>query len=118
MIGVAQEIQRNRGSIARTLRETFGTGLSDLGGALGWGEAKLLLEQAATDPSTWYGAELAGWAYPASMLELIGVVGQHGKGALEARLMPWQMGEDASKVATPDEVAEASAEYDTEIVFT
>ncbi|MGN7861453.1 hypothetical protein ACTJI8_12805 [Microbacterium sp. 22303] len=117
MIGVAREIREHRGTIARTLRETFGVGLSDLGGALSWGEARLLLEQAATDTSTCYGAELAGWAYPASMLDLIGIVGQHGKGALDARLMPWQMAEDAKQKPTVDEVAVASAEFEDEILF-
>lgn len=117
MIGVAQQIREHRGTIARTLRESFGVGLSDLGGALSWGEMKLLLEQAAGDVSTWYGAVLAGWAYPASMVDLLGIVGQHGKKAFEVRLMPWQIAEDSDKVATPDEVQVASAEFDAEIIF-
>lgn len=101
----------------RTLRQVCGVGLSDLGDAVPWGEAKLLIESAAADTSTHLGAELAGWAYPASTLELITVLGQFGKGALQARLMPWQMAEDAKKRATPDEVAQATAELDAEIIF-
>jgi hypothetical protein len=46
-------------------------GLSDLGDGFSWGEAKLLIEEAAADPGTAFGAELAGWAYPASLRELL-----------------------------------------------
>ena len=106
------------GTVARTLRETFGVGLSDLGDGLSWGEAKLLLEEAAADPSTALGAELAGWAYPASTLDLLGIVAQFGKKATEARLMPWQMAEDRAGQPTPDEIAEAEAALAESIVFT
>lgn len=105
--------------IARTLRETFSVGLSDLGDGLSWGEAKLLLEEAAADPGTAFGAKLAGWAYPASLRELLSLMAQIGNQKAAHKVMPWVM-KDARKrepQATPDEVAAATAELEDGIVF-
>lgn len=105
--------------VARTLRETFGVGLSDLGGALSWGEAKLLLEAAAGDPATALGADLAGWAYPASTPVLISLVAQIGNPTASKRLMPWALTNPRSKKsdATAEEIAAATAELEDGIVF-
>lgn len=103
--------------MARTLRETFGVGLSDLGGALRWGEARLLIEAAAGDPGTALGAELAGWAYPASIRDLISLTAQIGDPKASERVMPWALQRPAT-AATSDEVAVAQAELEDEIVFT
>ena len=117
ILGVAQLIREHRPLVARTLRETFGVGLSDLGGALRWGEARLLIEAAAGDPGTALGAELAGWAYPASTKDLISLTAQIGDPKASKRVMPWALQRPAS-TATPDEVAVAQAQLEDEIVFT
>ena len=91
-------------------------GLSDLGGAVVWGEAKLLIEQAAGDGGTWLGAELAGWAYPATMPVLLGLVAQIGDERASRRVMPWSMKREHPR-ATPDEIAAADAALEDEIVF-
>lgn len=116
ILGVAQLIREYRIPIARTLRG-FGVGLSDLGGALRWGEARLLIEAAAGDPSTVFGAELAGWAYPASTKDLISLTAQIGDPKASKRVMPWALQRPAS-AATADEVAVAQAQLEDEIVFT
>ncbi|GGH34238.1 hypothetical protein [Microbacterium album] len=94
-------------------------GLSDLGDAVTWGEAKLLIEEAAADPSTAFGAELAGWAYPASMPALLGLIAQIGDAKASKRVMPWAMENPRrpKETATPDEVAAAEAELEAGIVF-
>jgi hypothetical protein len=92
-------------------------GLSDLGDAVSWGETIDLIEEAASDPSTALGAELAGWGYPASMIQLITMAGQVGKPAM--KLMPWVMKNPrrAGAHASADEVAVAQAELEDGIVF-
>lgn len=118
MIAVAQLIRDHPRTVARTLRETFGVGLSDLGDGLIWGEAKLLLEQAAEDPATALGAELAGWAYPASIPTLISLVAQIGDPKSSKKVMPWSMKVPRrEQQATLDEVAAAAAELEDGIVF-
>lgn len=101
------------------MRETFGVGLSDLGGGFSWGEAKILLEEAAADPGTTFGAELAGWAYPASLRELLSLMAQIGNQKAANKVMPWVMKDPRRREsqATPDEVAAATAELEDGIVF-
>lgn len=95
-------------------------GLSDLGDAVTWGEARILLEEAAADPSTAFGAELAGWAYPASMPTLIGIAAQIGDPKQSRKVMPWTLKNPrrTGPQATPDEVAAATAQLEDGIVFT
>lgn len=94
-------------------------GLSDLGGAVSWGEAKLLIEAAASDPATVIGAELAGWAYPASTPQLIGLIAQIGDKKASKKLMPWSLENPNRKKPdfTAEEVAEAEAALEAGIVF-
>lgn len=95
-------------------------GLSDLGGAVSWGEARILLEEASADPSTAFGAELAGWAYAASMPTLIGIAAQIGDPKQSRKVMPWVLTSHRSgkPQATAEEVALAQAELEDGIVFT
>lgn len=115
MIQVAQIIREHRGVAARTLR-AFGVGISDLGDRLLWGEAKLLLEGAAHDTSTLLGAELAGWAYPASTVELLSLLAQVGDAKVSKKLMPWALPKNEAG-ADAAEVAEAQAALDEGLVF-
>jgi hypothetical protein len=94
-------------------------GLSDLGGAVTWGEALLLIEDAASDPSTALGAELAGWAFPASMLDLLSLAAQIGNEKAARKVMPWvlQNPRKTEPSASADEVATAQAELEDGIVF-
>ena len=94
-------------------------GLSDLGDGLSWGEAKLLIEEAAADPSTAFGAALAGWAYPASLRELLSLMAQIGNQKAANSVMPWVMKDPRrhESQATPDEVAAATAALEDGIVF-
>ncbi|WGD38473.1 hypothetical protein [Lysinibacter sp. HNR] len=94
-------------------------GLSDLGDGLSWGEAKLLIEAAASDPGTALGAELAGWAYPASTSELISLSAQIANPDVAKKLMPWALERPGKKEAgaSADEIAIATAELDAGIVF-
>ncbi|WP_258186443.1 hypothetical protein [Microbacterium sp. PAMC21962] len=89
-------------------------GLSGLGGALTWGEARLLLDEAAADTSTVLGAHLAGWAYRATTPELMMIAATVG--ARAAEIMPWAI--TKPEQATPAEVASALAQLEDEIVFT
>lgn len=93
-------------------------GLSDLGDAVSWGEACVLIKRAAADPSTALGAELAGWAYPASMPELLTMIAQiPSKNAAKA-VMPWSMKVPQEQApATPDEVAAANSALEADFVF-
>jgi hypothetical protein len=100
------------------LRETYKCGLSDLGDAVTWGEAKILIEDAASDPSTSLGAELAGWAYPASMLDILSLAAQIGNRKVTAKLMPWALDGGRKQKSTPDEVAAAQAALDADFIFT
>lgn len=111
-------IHSHRGSIAVTLRG-YGVGLSDLGDGVTWGEAKTLLEQAAADGGTAFGAELAGWAYPASIPQLLSLVAQVGDWKAAKKVMPWAMESIPKRTtqATADEIAAADAELEAEIVF-
>jgi hypothetical protein len=94
-------------------------GLSDLGDAVSWGEACVLVKRAAADPSTALGAEMAGWAYPASMPELLTMIAQIPSKAAAKAVMPWSMKVPQEQApATPDEIAEASAALDADFVFT
>lgn len=118
MISVARLVRDRRRTVARTLRETFGVGLSDLGDGLTWGEARLLLEEAASDPSTALGADLAGWAYPATTPMLISLSAQINDRSAAKRLMPWEMGSSGTKHgASDEELAAAQAELNAGIVF-
>lgn len=92
-------------------------GLSDLGDGLTWGEAILLLTEAAGDPSTALGAELAGWAYPASMVELLSLVAQIGNKNASGKVMPWVLGNPRRANATAEELALAQAELDDGFIF-
>ncbi|WP_242864503.1 hypothetical protein [Microbacterium testaceum] len=94
-------------------------GLSDLGDAVNWGEACVLVKRAALDPSTALGAELAGWAYPASMPELLTLLAQIPSRNTAKAVMPWSMKvPDEQTPATPDEIASADAALESEFVFT
>lgn len=116
---VVQLIHSHRGSIAVTLRG-YGVGLSDLGDGVTWGEAKTLLEEAAADGATPFGAELAGWAYPASIPQLLSLVAQVGDWKAAKKVMPWAMEGIRKRTpqATAAEVAAADAALEAEIVFT
>ena len=103
--------------MARTLRG-LGIGLSDLGGRVSWGEAKLLIEQSAGDPSTVLGAKLAGWSYPASVPEILTLIAQIGDPKASRKVMPWALRLGAGTSATDEEVAEANAALEDGIVFT
>ncbi|MDI9889976.1 hypothetical protein [Microbacterium sp. IEGM 1404] len=119
MIAVARLIRDHRGPVARTLRETFGVGISDLGGGLTWGEAHTLLVEAASDTGTALGAELAGWAYPANLRELITMIATIGDRKASQKVMPWVMKNPRGAVsnASAAEIAEAQAELEDDIVF-
>ncbi|WP_136036969.1 hypothetical protein [Microbacterium sp. K35] len=118
MIAVARAIREHRGSVARTLRETFGVGISDLGDGLTWGEARLLIEEASADPGTHLGAKLAGWSYPATTRELLSLVAELGPKASK-KLVPWVLPDPRRTTTTADaaEVAEAQADMEAGLVF-
>lgn len=90
-------------------------GLSDLGDALTWGEAQTLIHEAAGDPSTALGAELAGWSYPAAVPTLLTLSAQLGKQSRD--VMPWVLMLRTDQ-ATPEEVAKAITEIEEGLVFT
>lgn len=92
-------------------------GLSDLGGALRWGEARDLIRAAAEDSSTAFGAELADWAYPASMPELLSVAAQIGDWKAARKVMPWAMARPGHTTATEEEIAAAEAALEAGIIF-
>lgn len=94
-------------------------GLSDLGDGVSWGETKILIEEAAADPGTALGANLAGWAYPATMPDLLSLMAQIGNQKVARKVMPWALKNprDKGPHATPDEVATAVAELEDGIVF-
>jgi hypothetical protein len=119
MIAVARVIREHRGTVARTLRETFGVGISDLGDGLTWGEAKLLLEEASGDTGTALGAKLAGWSYRASTREMLSLIAEIGDAKASKKLMPWVLPDPRRSGSTADavEVAAAQAELEAGLVF-
>lgn len=62
-----------------------------------------------------FGAELAGWAYPASTHELIALTAQIGDAKAAKRVMPWAM--QRASNATPEEVVAAQEQLEDGIVF-
>ena len=115
MIAVARFVKAHRGKVARTLRETFSVGLTDLGDGLSWGEALLLLSEAAQDPGTAIGAELAEWEFPASRMAVLTLSALVRDEQEFARVAPWA-GRKAPR-ASDEELAAARAELEAEIVF-
>lgn len=79
MTTVAGVLADHRDAVRATLRATFGVGLADVGGPITWGEFLALVRVAANDPRTYLGAALAGWAYPASMAEIVTIAANTGK---------------------------------------
>lgn len=92
-------------------------GLSDLGGALRWGEARDLIYAAAEDPSTAFGAELADWAYSASMPDLLSLAAQIGDWEAARKVMPWAIARPGHTTATDEEIAAAEAALEAGIIF-
>ena len=84
---------------------------------MSWGEAKLLIEQAAEDPATHFGAALAGWSYPASTQQLITLIATIRDEKASKKLMPWALKIDGGPKADPVEVAAAQDELNAGIVF-
>lgn len=91
-----------------------------MGDGVTWGEARTLIEEAAADGGTAIGAELAGWAYPASIRQLIELSALIGSQKVAKQVMPWAMENPRRKQKdqpTADEVAAAQAELEAGIVF-
>lgn len=90
--------------------------------ALPWGEARDLVLSAASDTSTALGAELAGWAYPAEVLQITQALvsaaqlGRKGAKAVE-KLMPWALEAKRRQAPTALEIAKAQKEIDEEVIF-
>lgn len=95
----------------------MGAGLSDLGGGLSWGEASLLLESAAADPSTLLGAELAEWAYPASLPDLISLAAQVGDKKAFKKIAPWTLGAQNNSGVTEAEIQAAQDALGDSMIF-
>jgi len=79
-----------------------------------------MLEDAAGDPGTAFGAELAGWAYPATTPVLLTLIASIGNKRASDKVMPWVLPDPWKRKknqATPDEVAAANAELEAGIVF-
>lgn len=97
--------------------------MSDVGTeALCWGETRDLVMSAAGDPSTALGAEMAGWAYPATTPQIIQALmtsAQLGRDGMRVAksLMPWEMGKALAAAPTASDVAKALSEIDQEVIF-
>lgn len=77
------------------------------------------MTRAAADPSTALGAELAGWAYPASMPELLTLIAQIPSKSASKAVMPWSMKVPKEQApATAAEIAAADSELEADFVFT
>lgn len=74
------------------------------------------------DPSTALGADLARWAYPASIPTLITIAAQIGDPKQSRKVMPWAMEHPRRKAqassVTAAEIAIAEAELEADFVFT
>ena len=81
-----------------------------------WGEARLLLEAVVSVTSTVLGAKLAGWAYPASMPELLQLASGLSEKASK-RVMPWAMDVPGRSSASAEERAAAEAELEAGFVI-
>lgn len=101
---------------------TYGLSIMDIGSdRLTWGEAYLLLKAAATDTSTRLGAELAGFAYPASMPQLYMLLATISDRDAAMSIMPWSVREREEQkkahAVTQSEMDVAAAALDAEIVI-
>lgn len=89
--------------------------------AFPWAEAISLIMSAAADPSCALGADIAGWAYPAAMTQIIQTIflaaplGRPGLKALK-KLMPWSAQTKKPKVSA-QEFAQAQKEIECEVIF-
>ena len=84
-----------------------------IGRSLSWGEACDLLDAALDDSTTPLFAAVAGWDWPASMPEILSIVGTFGKEA--HKVLPFN--EDAPTVSDA-EVAAAHESLQQHIRFT
>lgn len=88
--------------------------LWDGGQATSWSEIIALTRAAISDPSTRLGAKAAGWDYPASMVELYGLIAKFGDTATD--ILPFPAGKDGDDTDI-DAVAEAQQQLDAEFTF-
>lgn len=90
MIWVAQKYRDHPDEFITTMR-SFGVSLHDLGGTLSWAELLALTTMAANDTTTYLGAAIQGYAYRASVPDLVTVAANTGKRSEE--VLPWGMAE-------------------------
>lgn len=100
--------------LAATLRERFGVSLYGTVEPPMWEELVALTRTAMSDTSTRLGAEAAGWQYPATEVQLLGLIGQFGKRA--ASVLPFDPNEADTPAAI--DVQAAQDELDAEFNFT
>lgn len=100
-------------AFAVTMRR-LGVSVAAIGSTVSWAEAYDLVVGALEDTSTPLFAAVSGWAFPASMPELVAMAGAASSpGAVEA-LMPWTIGAElerrAAMAVSPEEEAAALRE--------
>nr|DAM03275.1 MAG TPA: hypothetical protein [Caudoviricetes sp.] len=85
------------------------------------GEAWDLVEQLLDDPATPLCAELAEWAYPARLVDLLQLAATIGDDKAADKVMPWTMNRRRTQLeaarATPEEIGRALAELDEEVII-
>ena len=97
MIWVAQKYRDHPDEFIATMRTSYGVSLHDLGGTLSWRELLAFTTMAVNDPTTYLGAAVQGWAYRASVADLVTIAANTGKRS--EQVLPWGMAEQAKAAA-------------------
>ena len=111
----------HRQAFTATFRERYNISANQIGTAIAYREAWDLTGQLLDDPGNPLCAELADWAYPARLIDLLQLAATIGDGKAAENIMPWTMQRHRNQIeaakTTPDEINKALAELDEEIII-
>ena len=111
----------HRQAFTATFRERYNISINQIGNGITYREAWDLTGQLLDDPGNPLCAELADWAYPARLIDLLQLAATIGDGKAAENIMPWTMQRHRNQIeaakTTPDEIDKALAELDEEIII-
>ena len=121
LTALARLHHEHRQAFTATFRERYNISANQIGTAIAYREAWDLTGQLLDDPGNPLCAELADWAYPARLIDLLQLAATIGDGKAAENIMPWTMQRHRNQIeaakTTPDEINKALAELDEEIII-
>lgn len=103
------------------MRSRYGISVDDIGDLVSWDEADALTHSALEDTATPLAAAFNGWAYPASMPQLLQMaMSAPSRKAFES-MAPWTLGRDQKRrreqEISDDDRKKALAHLEASVVF-